>query len=124
MGNTLQVEKNVHKTVMQVAEDWKKNILSAENCINRHFDGRDMSDNAFSAMVSAAFNLGCYRLRTYFDAQKGRRTETTIHRMALAHLWHEMCLQLPSFDSGGRYPGLTVRRKKEMELCLRDTVKG
>jgi lysozyme len=118
IGNTHHVSRVTQKTVDGVAQDWELNILIAENCINVVFDGKAMPVDTFSAMVSAVFNLGCYRLRTYYNAQAEKRVETTIHKLAKRHQWKAMCQELPSFTNGDLYPGLIARRAKEMQLCL------
>lgn len=118
IGNTHGVQPGTHKTDQQIATDWQRNILDAERCINTYFRGREMSNNSFSAMTSAAFNIGCYGLRTY-QSQDGKRYETTLHKLAQRGKWREMCERLPEFNNGGKYPGLTARRGAERQLCLK-----
>src|SRR5476649_1188346 len=50
IGNTHDVKAGTRKTDQQIAADWQQNILDVEKCINSYFRGRDMTDNAFSAM--------------------------------------------------------------------------
>ncbi|EFT0499213.1 lysozyme, partial [Escherichia coli] len=104
----------------QIAADWEKNILIAERCINQHFRGKDMPDNAFSAMTSAAFNMGCNSLRTYYSKARGMRVETSIHKWAQKGEWVNMCNHLPDFVNSNGVPlrGLKIRREKERQLCL------
>lgn len=122
MGNTHDVYAG--KSDQQIYRDWERNILAAEKCINTHFRGRDMGDNAFSAMTSAAFNMGCASLRTYYSRARGIRVETSIHRYAQARDWPMMCRHLPDFSGatvGGKFrtlPGLEKRRHDEQALCL------
>lgn len=120
IGNTHGVKAGVIKTDAQIAADWENNILQAEKCINGFFRGRDMSDNAFSAMTSAAFNMGCLNLRTYYSEVQKKRIETSIHKYAQAGNWPMMCNHLPDFVSGNgkKLPGLVIRRDKERALCL------
>ncbi len=120
IGNTHDVKAGTHKTDQQIAADWQRNILDAEKCINTYFRGRDMADNAFSAMTSAAFNMGCSGLRTYYSPVRKARFETSIHKYAQAGNWQMMCNHLPDFASGGgkKLPGLVIRRDKEKALCL------
>lgn len=120
IGNTHGVKAGVKKPDAQIAADWEKNILQAEKCINGYFRGRDMSDNAFSAMTSAAFNMGCLNLRTYYSPTQKKRFETSIHKYAQVGNWTMMCNHLPDFANGGgkRLPGLVIRRDKEKALCL------
>lgn len=121
VGNTHGVVAGTVKNDKQIALDWAKNIKSAEDCINKNFRGADMSDNAFSAMTSAAFNMGCRGLMTYYIPAQGKRVPTTIWRHASAGRWVEMCNHLPDFvRSGGvKLPGLVKRRNAEKELCLK-----
>ncbi|QPT15243.1 lysozyme [Serratia rubidaea] len=119
IGNTHGVT-GARKSDVQIAADWERNILDAERCITRHFRGKDMPENAFSAMTSAAFNMGCSSLRTYYSKAKQRRVETSIHKWAQKGDWVNMCDHLPDFvNSGGvRLRGLEIRREKERALCL------
>lgn len=120
IGNTHGVTPGVRKTDQQIAADWEKNILIAERCINQHFRGKDMPDNAFSAMTSAAFNMGCNSLRTYYSKARGMRVETSIHKWAQKGEWVNMCNHLPDFvnSNGVPLPGLKIRREEERQLCL------
>lgn len=120
IGNTHDVKAGTRKTDQQIAADWQKNILDAEKCINTYFRGRDMSDNAFSAMTSAAFNMGCSSLRSYYSPARKARFETSISKYAQAGNWTMMCNHLPDFVNGGgkKLPGLVIRRDKEKALCL------
>ncbi|WP_449265467.1 lysozyme [Escherichia coli] len=120
IGNTHGVTPGVRKTDQQIAADWEKNILIAERCINQHFRGKDMPDNAFSAMTSAAFNMGCNSLRTYYSKARGMRVETSIHKWAQKGEWVNMCNHLPDFVNSNGVPlrGLKIRREKERQLCL------
>lgn len=120
IGNTHDVKPGTRKTDQQIAADWQKNILAAEKCINSYFRGRDMNDNQFSAMTSAAFNMGCSSLRTYYSPARKARFETSIYKYAQAGNWTMMCNHLPDFVNGGgkKLPGLVIRRDKEKALCL------
>lgn len=119
IGNTTGVISGRVLSVEDVARNWLRDIREAEKCIDRKFMGKNMPEDTYGAMVSAAFNLGCYRLMTYYNTAAGRRVETTIHKKARRMEWEAMCKELPSFNSRGLYPGLNVRREKEMRLCLR-----
>lgn len=120
IGNTHGVVVGTRKTDEQIAADWQRNILDAEKCINLEFRGRDMADNAFSAMTSAAFRMGCNGLKTYYSKSSGKRVQTSIHKWAQAGYWVNMCNHLPDFVNGGgqRLPGLVIRAEKERELCI------
>lgn len=117
VGNTHNVYAG--KTQQQIAKDWERNVLDAEKCINRHFRGEELNNNQFSAMTSAAFNLGCANLRTY--TANGKRVPTTIYKRAQAGDFNGMCNRLPDFvRAGGKVlPGLVTRRQAEKELCLK-----
>ncbi len=119
IGNTHNVYAG--KSDKQIADDWTKNIQIAEKCINGYFNGSKMGENAFSAMSSAAFNMGCASLRTYYSPTRKARFETSIHKYAQAGNWSMMCRHLPDFANGGgkKLPGLVIRRDKEMALCLK-----
>lgn len=121
LGNTHNVKPGVRKTDEQIAKEWQANILIAENCVDTHFRGKDMPRNSFSAMTSAAFNMGCYSLRTYYSKARNTRVETSIHKYAQAGNWQMMCRHLPDFINGANGPleGLRKRRNAEMALCLR-----
>ncbi|EOX5553967.1 lysozyme [Yersinia enterocolitica] len=119
VGNTYGVKSGTRKSDKEIARDWQRNILEAEKCINTYFNGREMSDNAFSAMTSAAFNMGCYNLRFYKNSD-GEYRQTSIHKHANSGSWLQMCNHLPDFANsrGTKLPGLVVRREQERVLCL------
>lgn len=121
LGNTHGVKPGTVKNNDQIAKDWEKNILIAENCINTYFRGRDMNDNQFSAMTSAAFNMGCNGIRFYYSKAQGKKVQTSINKWAQSGQWVNMCNHLPDFvNSGGkRLKGLEIRREAERKLCLR-----
>jgi lysozyme len=121
LGNTHNVKPGVRKTDKQIADEWQANILIAENCIDQNFRGQDMPVDSFSAMTSAAFNMGCPSLMTYYSPTKKLRLETSIHKYAQAGNWVMMCRHLPDFVNAGGVPlaGLKLRRNREMNLCLR-----
>lgn len=120
VGNTHGVVANKRKTDEQIASDWARNIKVSERCINEHFNGNDMPVNAFSAMTSAAFNMGCGGLMTYVN-KENKRVPTTIWKKAQARDWRGMCERLPDFNkaAGVELKGLTIRRAKEMALCMK-----
>ncbi len=121
IGNTHNVTPGVRKTDEQIAREWQANILIAENCVDTHFRGKDMPLNSFSAMTSAAFTTGCYRLRTYYSKAQNKRIATSIYKHAQTGNWQMMCRHLPDFVNGANGPleGLRKRRADEMALCLR-----
>ena len=119
IGSTGKVQ-NRRYADEEIAEMWIKDLRDAEKCINDKFKGSEMSVNAFSAMTSAAFNIGCGGLMTYVNKEK-KRVPTTIWKKAQARDWRGMCERLPDFNKAGgvELKGLTIRRTKEMELCTK-----
>ena len=76
MGNTHGVKPGTVKNDQQIAAEWETNILDAESCVNRYANGRNLSDDTFSAVVSVTFRAGCGNMRssTMFSLfRKGRR---------------------------------------------------
>lgn len=120
IGSTGKVE-NRRYADKEIAEMWVKDLRDAEKCINDKFKGKEMSVNAFSAMTSAAFNVGCGGLMTYINKEK-KRVPTTIWKKAQARDWQGMCARLPDFNKAGgvELKGLTTRRAKEMALCTKN----
>jgi len=109
MGNTLGVKPGTVKNDQQIAAEWEKNILDAESCVIRYANGRNLSDDTFSAAVSVTFRAGCGNMRssTMFSLfQKGDLKGA--------------CYQFPRWVYGGGrvLPGLVTRAGKEEALCL------
>lgn len=115
VGNTHGVVPGKSKTIEQIAADWEKNILQAEKCVDTSFNGRKMNENQFSAMTSAAFNMGCTSLSKNKDGSM-----TRIRSSALSGNFVQMCNQLPAWVNAGgiKLNGLVIRRDKEKALCL------
>lgn len=115
VGNTYGVVPGKIKTIEQIADDWEKNILQAEKCVDTNFNGRNMNGNQFSAMTSAAFNMGCASLSKNKDGSM-----TRIRSVALSGNFVQMCNQLPDWVNAGgvKLNGLVNRRDKEKALCL------
>jgi lysozyme len=59
MGNTHGVRRGTIKSDQQIAAEWETNLLDAEACVNRYGNGRNLSDDTFSAAVSVTFRSGC-----------------------------------------------------------------
>ena len=120
IGSTGKVENRRYSDA-EIAEMWVKDLLDAEKCINDKFKGSEMPVNAFSAMTSAALNVGCGGLMTYVNKEK-KRVPTTIWKKAQANNWRGMCERLPDFNKAGgvELKGLTTRRAKEMALCTKN----
>lgn len=109
IGNTHGVNPGVRKTESEIARDWEKNILSAEQCVNRYANGAKLKQGPFDAAVSISFNAGCPAMQKstmFLKFRQGRITEA--------------CDQFPRWVYGGgkKLPGLVTRRDKERQLCL------
>ena len=119
IGSTGKVENRRYSDT-EIAEMWVKDLRDAEKCINDKFKGKEMPVNAFSAMTSAAFNMGCVGIMTYVNKEK-KRVPTTIWKKAQSRDWRGMCERLPDFNKAGgvELKGLTSRREKEMALCTK-----
>lgn len=109
IGNTHGVKARVRKTDKEIADDWERNILEAERCVNTYGNGRQLSDNTFSAVTSITFNCGCATMKgsTLFRYLKTGKTE-------------KACSEFPRwvYADGEILPGLVTRRKSEKQLCL------
>lgn len=109
IGNTHGVKPGTRKSNDQIAADWQKNILDAEACVNRSTAGTRLSDNAFSAAVSIAFNAGCPTMQ-----------KSTMFRYFRQGNVVAACNEFPRWVYGGgkKLPGLVTRREAEKALCL------
>lgn len=120
IGSTTAIDSRHIYNDAEIAQMWVEDIKTAERCINRNFNGRDMNQNQFDAMTSAAFNMGCLNLIWYTERKSGKRLKTTLWRYAQAHQWGAMCGRLGDFVNAGGVPlnGLVKRRDAETKLCL------
>ena len=120
IGSTTGIQRNHNYSDKEIADMWITDLRIAEKCVNANFNGKQMNDNQFSAMTSAAFNLGCNGLMWYRD-KNGKRKRTTIWRMANAGDFDGMCGRLMDFTKAGgvELKGLVTRRAKEMALCIK-----
>ncbi|MBH2771205.1 lysozyme [Serratia marcescens] len=109
IGNTHGVKQGVRKTDEQIAADWQKNILAAEQCVNRYASGDKLSQGAFDAAVSITFNAGCPAMQKSTMFRLFRQGETVA-----------ACDQFPRwvYVDGVKLNGLVIRRGKERALCL------
>nr|WP_209732079.1 lysozyme [Cronobacter sakazakii] len=107
IGNTHGVRYG--KTMEQIAAEWEKNILDAESCVNRYANGRNLSDDTFSAAVSVTFRAGCGNMRS-----------STMFSLFRKGDLKAACNQFPRWIYGGGrvLPGLVTRAGKEEALCL------
>ncbi|MEM5444889.1 lysozyme [Serratia marcescens] len=109
IGNTHGVNPGARKTDQQIAEDWKKNILSAEKCVIRYASGDKLRQGTFDAAVSITFNAGCATMQKSTMFRLFRQGETVA-----------ACEQFPRwvYAGGVKLSGLVTRRDKERALCL------
>lgn len=111
IGNTHRVKAGVRKTDVQIAADWERNILDAERCVNSYGNGRQLSDNTFSAVTSITFNVGC-----------GAMQKSTLYAFLREGpiAWQSACNQFPRWVYAGKniLPGLVTRREAEKQLCM------
>ena len=109
MGNTHGVKPGTIKNDQQIAAEWEKNILDAESCVNRYANGRNLSDDTFSAAVSVTFRAGCGNMRS-----------STMFSLFRKGDLKAACNQFPRWVYGGGrvLPGLVTRAGKEEALCL------
>lgn len=109
MGNTHGVVRGTVKSDAQIAKDWEANILEAELCVNRYGNGRNLSDNTFSAAVSVTFRAGCGNMRSSQMFVLFRSGSITA-----------ACNQFTRWVWGGGkiLPGLVTRAGDEKALCL------
>ncbi|MCE1611358.1 lysozyme [Enterobacter ludwigii] len=111
MGNTHGVKPGTVKNDQQIAAEWEKNILDAESCVNRYANGRNLSDDTFSAVVSVTFRAGCGNMR--------KSTMFSLFREGPV-AYKSACNQFSRWVYGGGrvLPGLVTRAGKEKALCL------
>ncbi|KNC91283.1 lysozyme [Trabulsiella odontotermitis] len=109
LGNTHGVKHGTIKDDQQIAAEWEENILDAESCVNRYGNGRNLSDDTFSAAVSVTFRSGCGNMRgsTMFSLFRSGDVKVA-------------CYQFSRWVYGGGrvLPGLVTRAGKEETLCL------
>lgn len=109
VGNTHGVKPGVRKTDQQIAADWKKNIIVAEQCVNRYANGDKLSQGALDAATSITFNVGCTAMQKSTMFQLFRQGQTAA-----------ACDQFSRwvYAGGVKLNGLVIRRDKERALCL------
>jgi len=120
IGNTHGVIPGQRKDLQRIAMDWTRNIKIAANCVRQQFNGDQMNENQLAAFTSLAFRTGCRGMRTYYNAKLKKRIRTQLHIHASAGRFREACYEIVDFVNGGgrKLPGLVVRARKEMALCL------
>lgn len=104
-----KIEKRIY-SLEEIAKRWERDIATAENCVNRYGNGFNMPQNAFEAMTSLTFNVGCANMK-----------RSTLFRLANNGYKPAMCDEFRKWKyAGGKVlQGLVKRREKERELCLR-----
>ncbi|QUG76370.1 glycoside hydrolase family protein [Erwinia sp. E602] len=120
IGSTGGVQDRLHSEA-EIAERWRNDLLRAEKCVDREFNGSAAPQRVFDGMTDGAFNLGCTGLAWYTDKQ-GKKVRTTLWRNAQAGNWTGVCERLTDFvNAGGRkLAGLVNRRAEFREWCLSD----
>lgn len=110
IGNTHGVKAGVQKTYEQIAADWEQNIMESERCVNRYANGRELSDDTFSAVTSITFNVGCTAMQ-----------KSTMFRLLRQGQVETACNEFPRWVYANKIKlaGLVTRRKAEKELCLK-----
>ncbi|WP_420809755.1 lysozyme [Entomohabitans teleogrylli] len=108
IGNTHGVKSGERKSYEQIAADWEQNIQEAERCVNRYANGRQLSDDTFSAVTSITFNVGC-----------GAMQKSTLYRLLRQNDIGAACNEFPRwvYSNKVKLPGLVKRRDAEKKLC-------
>ena len=122
IGSTGKVQ-NREYAEQEIAERWVNDLMRAERCVNREFNGAAAPQRVFDALTDSAFNVGCSGLAWYTNRQ-GKKVRTTIWRNAQSADWRGVCERVTDFvNSGGRrLQGLVNRREEFREWCLSDPV--
>jgi len=109
IGNTHGVKLGNRKTDEQIAADWEKNILDAEQCVNRYANGANLPDNTFSSAVEITFNAGCPTMQ-----------KSTMFRLFRQGKLVAACSELPRwvYANGTKLNGLVTRRAESKALCM------
>lgn len=116
IGNTHNVSGEP-KTDEQIAIDWTRNVIDAQNCLASSADVSLMSQGQIDAFTSFIFNTGCTRFKHNRDG-----SETRIYHKIKQQWFTGACNELKFWVYGGgnKLPGLVNRRQKETELCFAD----
>lgn len=116
IGHTKAVRMGTVATDAQIAQWFVQDVLEAEQCVNRYFNGQSMPQPVYDSTVSLVFNVGCFGTR--WNAK--RKAPTSIARYAVSEDWLGVCEHLADFRfAGGKESqGLKNRRKEEQQHCL------
>ncbi|HBS5821158.1 lysozyme [Klebsiella variicola] len=120
LGSTGNVQ-NREYAEQEIAERWVNDLMHAERCVNREFNGAAAPQKVFESMTDGVFNLGCTGLGWYTNSKR-QKVRTTLWRHAQAGNWQGVCERLPDFANAGgqRLPGLVSRRAEFRDWCLSD----
>jgi len=93
----------------EIAERWVKDIMSAQDCVEKYANGRKMKQGQYDTTVSITFNAGC-----------GRMQKSTMFKLFRQGEFIKGCNEFPRWVYGGGkvLPGLVIRREAEKKLCL------
>lgn len=93
----------------EIADRWAKDLRSAEQCVNRYANGKQLPQGTFDAMTSIVFNVGCGTMR-----------KSTMFKKANGGDYLGVCNELSKwvYAGGKKLRGLEIRREKEKRLCL------
>ncbi len=109
IGNTTGVSSGILKTDKQIAADWERNILEAEQCVNRYANGAALLDNTFSSAVEITFNVGC-------PAMKNSTMFNLLRQGKIVAACNELTRWV--YANGTKLEGLVNRRGESKKLCL------
>lgn len=114
IGNTHGVTKEI-KSDEQIAIDWTKNIIAAQNCLASSGDVASMSQGQIDAFTSFIFNTGCTRFKHNRDG-----SETRIYHKIKQGWFTGACNELKYwvYAGGRKLAGLVTRRTDEREMCF------
>lgn len=114
IGNTHGVTSGI-KSDEQIAIDWARNIIAAQNCLASSGDVALMSQGQVDAFTSFIFNTGCTRFKHNRDG-----SETRIYHKIKQGWFAGACNELKYWVYGGgkKLAGLVSRREQEREMCF------
>lgn len=110
---------NRELTVKEIALRFNKDVYVAEKCVFDKFDGVNMNQNQFEAMVDFVFNLGCNKASV---TKNGNITK--IRKYAIQQDYDNMCNAFLEWNKGRNLQGklivikgLQTRRIAEKKWC-------
>lgn len=115
-GSTVSVQKNKRYSLEECRARLDNDMLDAVRMVDRCVP--DLPDHVLAAFADAVYNIGP---RIACDS-----SHSTASRLLKAGKYDAACRELPKWNKasvGGSMvplPGLTKRRKAEMEICLGD----